>query len=308
MKEWIVPLIVTGLIWGGASLWIIRRYKKYMQDMTDSLLQALDRAISGHIQDTAFDESMNSAITERLNRMVQIWSRQRDTAQEERDTVKALISDISHQVRTPLSNILIYSHLLKEQPLDKESSLLAGKIQKHSEKLEFFMKELVKSSCAEKAFITLQPERLDAKVLIAMACQAAELGALKKKILIKTKAPEGEILCYADKKWTVEALENVLENAVKYSPEGSVITIEIKIYESFVCMTVRDQGIGIREEEQGRIFERFFRSKDVKDQPGFGIGLYLAREVLSKQGGYMKVRSRYGEGTEMFVYLSRYSL
>lgn len=307
MKEWMFPLIFTGLLWGGVSLWIIRMYRKRMQNMLDSLLQTLDRAVSGQVQKVNWDESMNAAITERLNRMVQIWGMQRDHAQEERDTVKSLISDISHQVRTPLSNIMIYSQLLKEQPLNEEALLLTGKIQKHSEKLEFFMKELVKSSCAEKSFITLHPEMMDVKGLIGMACQAAELGALKKKIFIKTEEPEGEALCYADKKWTTEALENVLENAVKYSPEGSVITIQTRLYESFACVTVRDQGMGIREEEQGRIFERFFRSKDAKEQTGFGIGLYLAREVLSKQGGYIKVRSQPGEGTEMSLYLSRYS-
>lgn len=308
MKEWMVPLILTGLLWGSVSLWLIRVYRKRMQNMLDSLLQTLDRAVSGQIQKAAFNESMNAAITERLNRMVQIWGMQRDHAQEERDTVKSLISDISHQVRTPLSNIMIYSQLLKEQPLNQEACLLTEKIQKHAEKLEFFMKELVKSSCAEKSFITVHPERIDARVLIGTACQAAELGALKKKILVKTEEPAGEALCYADKKWTAEAIENVLENAVKYSPEGSTITIETRLYESFVCVTVRDQGMGIREEEQGRIFERFFRSKDVKEQPGFGIGLYLAREVLSKQGGYMKVWSRPGAGTEMALYLSRYSV
>ena len=95
-----------------------------------------------------------------------------------------------------------------------------------------------------------------------------------------------EKLCYADKKWTIEALGNLLENAIKYSKEESMVQIRCKEQESFLCIEVQDDGIGIKEEEQGKVFERFYRSEQVKEQPGFGIGLYLAREVLSKQGSF----------------------
>ena len=79
-------------------------------------------------------------------------------------------------------------------------------------------------------------------------------------------------------------------------------------YESFVCIQVQDQGCGIKEEEQGMIFERFYRSESVSNEPGFGIGLYLVREVLSKQGGYVKIKSKIGKGTTVQLYLSRYEV
>lgn len=117
---------------------------------------------------------------------------------------------------------------------------------------------------------------------------------------------ETDVLCYADKKWTTEALGNVLDNAIKYSPENSQIKVEVVPYESFVCIQV--QGVGIKEEEQGMIFERFYRSKSVSSEPGFGIGLYLVREVLSKQGGYVKIKSQIGKGFTIQLYLSRYEV
>lgn len=284
----------------------------YMHKKTETvmahLLQRMDNAIHGQIQEMAYDESMDAAITQRLNRLLQIAGMHKEQAELERDTIKALISDISHQVRTPLSNIMLYIELLREQALEKDIEVLADKIQKNSEKLDFFMKELVKSSYVEQEMILVHPKMVSVEELIDISCQNVELAAFRKKIMIKKELSKevSEKLCYADKKWTIEALGNLLENAIKYSKEESMVQIRCKEQESFLCIEVQDDGIGIKEEEQGKVFERFYRSEQVKEQPGFGIGLYLAREVLSKQGGYLKLTSKLGKGTVIAMYLSRF--
>lgn len=300
-------LILPMFVLAGAAMvciWMKRYYQSKMEATYQELLLKLDRAIGGEIQNTAYDESMDAAVVERLNRVVQISGMNQEKAESERDTIKSLISDVSHQVRTPLTNIMLYVGLLQEQDLDKNTRLLVDKIQKQSAKLDFFMRELVKSSYAEQEMISIHTEMTGVEEIINTACQMVELAALKKKLdLVKE---ETEALCYADKKWTTEALGNVLDNAVKYSPEGSQIKVHVIPYESFICIQIVDQGIGIREEEQGRVFERFYRSKDVSSEPGFGIGLYLVREVLAKQGGYVKIKSEIGQGTTVQLYLSRY--
>ncbi len=284
----------------------------YMHKKTETvmahLLQRMDNAIHGQIQEMAYDESMDAAITQRLNRLLQIAGMHKEQAELERDTIKALISDISHQVRTPLSNIMLYIELLREQALEKNIEGLADKIQKNSEKLDFFMKELVKSSYVEQEMILVHPQMVSVEELIDISCQNVELAAFRKKIMIKKELSKevSEKLCYADKKWTIEALGNLLENAIKYSKEESMVQIRCKEQESFLCIEVQDDGIGIKEEEQGKVFERFYRSEQVKEQPGFGIGLYLVREVLSKQGGYLKLTSKLGKGTVIAMYLSRF--
>ena len=284
----------------------------YMHKKTETvmahLLQRMDNAIHGQIQEMAYDESMDAAITQRLNRLLQIAGMHKEQAELERDTIKALISDISHQVRTPLSNIMLYIELLREQALEKDIEVLVDKIQKNSEKLDFFMKELVKSSYVEQEMILVHPQMVSVEELIDISCQNVELAAFRKKIMIKKELSKevSEKLCYADKKWTIEALGNLLENAIKYSKEESMVQIRFKEQESFLCIEVQDDGIGIKEEEQGKVFERFYRSEQVKEQPGFGIGLYLAREVLSKQGGYLKLTSKLGKGTVIAMYLSRF--
>lgn len=284
-----------------AALW---RERKNTENLLDELLQKLDRAIHGEIQELRYDESMEAAITERFNRLIEISGINKYRAENERDTIKSLISDISHQVKTPLSNIMIYTELLKEQNLNENAMIWVDKIYKHSEKLDFFIKELVKSSYSEQEMISVHPDIISIEEIVNMACQTVEIAALKKKIDIRKEMMKGN--CYADKKWTIEALGNLLDNAIKYSPEQSTVFIKEIEQESFLCIEVEDCGIGIKEEEQGRVFERFYRSEDVKKEPGFGIGLYLVREVLSKQGGYVKLSSAIGKGTVVKMYLSRY--
>lgn len=306
MNGYIVLSAVMLVGCAGICMSFIYHARKRLEMTYQNLLQRLDGAIGGQLQDMVYDESMDAAVTERLNQIVRISGMNQGKAEKERDTVKALISDISHQVRTPLTNIMLYVGILQEQSLDHDSKALVDKIGKQSDKLDFFMKELVRSSYAEQEMISINPQFTDVGEILDTSCQIVEMAALKKKIEIVKE--ETGISCYADKKWTTEALGNVLENAVKYSPERSQIRLSVIPYESFVCIQVQDQGIGIKEEEQGLVFERFYRSRSVSSEPGFGIGLYLVREVLSKQGGYVKIKSKIGAGTVVQLFLSRYEV
>ena len=283
----------------GFAFWYQRRIRRQM----DTVLERLDRAIGGTIQENTYDESIESAVTQRLNQLVEMSRLNCDQADKERNLVKALISDISHQVRTPLTNIMLYAGLLEEQELSENAGEMASRIHRQADKLDFFMKELVRSSYLETDMITVHVEKSSVDELIARACQAVEMQALKKEIVIEA-APSSE-QAFFNMKWTVEALVNLLDNAVKYSPVGSVVRICAIPYESFLCIRVKDEGIGIREEEQGMIFRRFYRSPSVSGEKGLGIGLYLVREIIKKQAGYVKVKAEPGVGAEFFVYLRR---
>lgn len=326
MEKFMICMAVLAAAAGIAIVCIRRYYRKRMQAATQMLLERLDRAIGGEMQEEIFDESVDAAVTERLNRLLELTNMHQEQAETERDTIKSIISNITHQIRTPVTNIMLYTGLLQEivaasgqdGGVTENISHLLLKLQKQADKLDFFMKELVKSTYTEQEMISLHPEMTDVQEIVAAACQTVELSAMKKGIVIavqsagdvqqhgKEETADG-ILCYADRKWTVEALANVLDNAVKYSPSGSRIDVRLRTGESFLCVEVEDRGCGIREEEQGRIFERFYRAKEVSTEPGFGIGLYLVREVLSRQGGYARVKSAPGEGTTMYLYLSRYA-
>ena len=272
--------------------------------------QQLDQAIAGNLQEEIYDESLNGAILERLNQLVAMAGMQRDQAARERDDVMALISNITHQIRTPIASLMLYGGMLQEQTRNTPQASLAEKILGQAEKIEFFMKELIRASYAEQEMLKMQPEQTDAREMAAAACQNAELSAMRKGICIQSlplqKGSRKEPLyCLADRRWTLEALDNVLDNAIKYGPEHSLITLRILEYESFLCFEIRDQGPGIPEEEQARIFTRFYRSPSARNTPGFGIGLYLVREILRREGGYVQVKSKPNEGAAFRLYLPR---
>ncbi|MGY3663586.1 MAG: sensor histidine kinase [Roseburia sp. 1XD42-69] len=285
-------------------LLVQQHYKREMEAVYQGLLLKLDRAITLGAGEVSYDESMDAAVSERLRRILEISGMHKEKAQKERDVVQSLISDITHQVRTPLTNIMLYTGLLQEKEKDGETAVLIEKISQASLRLDFFMRQLVKSSCAEREMIALSPKITKAGEIVGMACQAQELSAMKKNIVFVREVTED--MCFADKKWTIEAVANVVENAVKYSPENSRIEVKTIPYESFVLIEVKDFGIGIKEEERGLVFGRFYRSEDVKDLPGFGIGLYLVREIISGEGGYVKIKENPEGGTIVQVYLSRF--
>ena len=116
--------------------------------------------------------------------------------------------------------------------------------------------------------------------------------------------PLGEDLAVShDSKWTAEALFNLLDNAVKYTPAGGKISVSVVLWEMYVEIKVADTGKGISESNQAAIFRRFYREEEVHEQQGVGIGLYLAREIVTRQGGYIKVVSEPGKGSEFSIML-----
>ena len=282
---------------------IICWYRNKMLFQYNNFLDKADKILSGKQIDMIYDETLDSAISERLNRIMEISNMQKEIAEQERDVIKSLLSNISHQIRTPLANITLYAGLLKDDLNGMSSFRLADKIEKNAEKLEFFMKELLKSSYAEQEIISVNPKIIESDKIIKKSCQSVELDAMKKNIRIRSENNDYKV--FADSKWTEEVFTNIIENAIKYSPNNTEITIKSILYESFVCVRIIDNGIGIPEQEQGKVFQRFYRGTNVTDKQGFGIGLYLAREVLRKQQGYIKIKSKLNKGTTVEVFLSR---
>ena len=298
---WIgVDLCLLSLVFFGT---VIVQRRKMRHDM-ETLLQRLDDTLSQKCQNPIYDETLDSAISERLDRLVRMTERTKQQTEEEVSSVRALVSNISHQVKTPLSNIMLYTAILQENLIKEEDKELVCKVMAHTEKLDFFIQQLIKSSYAEIEMLHLIPDKSPVDELLKKVCQMVELAALKKHILIERQ--HTELSAMFDMKWTVEGIGNILDNAIKYSPEHSKINVSVISYESFVCIQIADEGIGIREEEQGLIFQRFYRSEDVKDQSGLGIGLYLAREIFIREGGYVKIESSKGSGTTFRVFLPIY--
>ena len=263
----------------------------------------LEQGINGTFEESDYDETQLSKLECKWLRYLTSSKLARMKTEEERAKLKELVSDISHQTRTPLSNILLYTQLLREQQLDEQSAHLAEEIQTQAEKLEFLIQSLVKTSRLETGTFQLTAAEREVSPMICAAIEQARPEAGRKGIGIEF-SPEDVKACF-DIKWTQEALFNILDNGVKYSPADTVIEVSVKAYEMFVCISVCDRGIGIPEEEQPRIFGRFYRGENVREQSGVGIGLYLSRRIIEEQGGYITVSSRCDGGSRFDMFLPR---
>jgi signal transduction histidine kinase len=277
----------------------------YYRRMTGRTLakmnRMLDEAIAGRFKETTFDESALSELEAKLSRHLSQYAADSESLREEKDKIKELISDISHQTKTPISNLLLYSQLLGERELPGDCADCVKALTAQTEKLAFLIDALVKTSRLEAGIITVTPRDESVQNLLDAVTEQIKPKADAKRIVLNVANTRA--VARFDLKWTTEALYNILDNAVKYTPEECKITVHAVTYELFCRIDIIDEGIGIAEEEQNRIFARFYRSKAVAGQEGVGIGLFLSREILSAQGGYIKVRSQAGSGSTFSVFL-----
>lgn len=266
--------------------------------------EMMTEAINGTFEESRYDETELSRLESKWKQYLTTSKMSLQKTQIEREKMKALVSDISHQTKTPLANILLYAQLLEEKTKDEEEKELAQQILNQTAKLEFLIQALIKMSRLETDVLEVMPVCQSVNPLIEQAVEEIRGKVVQKQIKISVEETD-EIQAVYDLKWTLEALGNILDNAVKYSSVGSLIRIEVKEYEFYVCIRVQDQGMGIPEGERTRIFERFYRGSQVQQEDGIGIGLYLARQILQKEKGYIKVQSKPGEGSCFGMYLAR---
>jgi len=265
----------------------------------------LDGAIAGTFQARIFDESMLSKIESKMARFLEQSRLKQEQIESERERVRSLISDISHQTKTPLANVALYTQLLAEQDLTREQAKLAVQISVSSEKLNFLIQSLVKTSRLETGIIKIEPKSGNVYDLVSAASAECESFAAAKNIKLSAANGSAPVTALFDSRWCAEALFNIIENAVKYTPENGSVTVNVTDYEMFARIDVTDTGRGIREEDLPKVFARFWRAPESADSTGVGVGLYLSREIITACGGYIRVSSQIGIGSVFSVFLSK---
>lgn len=304
----------TLMLWGGAALtvcaivWIfllILFFSKRLSVFTHDLCQTLDNMISGNEEPKKISdrETLFSRISHRLSRLYDIMQENSRKVDEERQELQRLVSDISHQVKTPVSNLkMVTDTLLTKSVTDQERIDFLQGIRSQIDKLDFLFQALVKTSRLETGAIRLEKKDCLLFDTLAQAMSGIVYSAEKKDIIVTVDCPEDLYLSH-DSKWTAEALFNLLDNAVKYTLTGGRISVSVEQWEMYIKLNVTDTGKGISEGNQASIFRRFYREEEVHDESGVGIGLYLAREIITRQGGYIKVISEIGKGSIFSVFL-----
>lgn len=302
---WCVFLFSLFVLLGVICFVVLVRRK--LVNFSDAFCVMLDDMLSGkkQPQQTAEEESLFYKINFRLGRLYEVMQENKNSIAEERSDLQELISDISHQVKTPIANLKMINSTLMEQevPAQKQKEFLAAQTSQ-LDKLDFLMQAMIKTSRLEAGVISLEKREQPIYDTLAAALGGILLNAEKKQINVQVNCPEHLEACH-DRKWTSEALFNILDNAVKYTPAGGHIRVQVECWEMYLKIDIADTGIGIPEQHQGTIFKRFYREDAVHDVDGIGIGLYLAREIISLQGGYIHVSSEVGKGSVFSVFLLR---
>lgn len=289
-----------------AALFWYYFFAKREKKLLDVLQNMIDRANEDDFKRTDISETKFSLLENSMKRYLEDSRVDRESQKKQKNSIQELISDIAHQTLTPVSNLKLYTQLLVEsenntEKRGEEEKELVDTICEQTDKLDFLIQSLVKLSRMETGIIAVKPRKSSISELLQGAVSEYRQKAQDRDIELETE--ETDLTAFFDKKWTGEALGNLIDNALKYTAPGGHVGLSVQKYSFFVRIDVADNGAGIEQEEIPKIFSRFYRSFSSADIPGVGIGLYLAREIIEAQRGYLKVESMKGVGSVFSVFL-----
>ena len=296
----ITVAVTAGAILGGTAIYIYQ--EKSRQKELQLLPECMEKILRGEkIREAkAGEETMYARLESRLVRIQEILDGRKEEAEKSKNEIQKLISEIAHQMRTPLANIRTYQDLL-EKERSKEGTKTDENVDKYlnamragEQQLEFLTESFVKMSRLEQNMIQIRKEETDLLKTVRNSLGRIQKWAEEKQVGFKIEMPQ-KLNCPHDANWLGEAIDNVLDNAVKYSRSGGIIELKIQKNEMCTKIVVKDNGLGIAKGEEHKIFQRFYRGKKVTTQKGYGIGLYLARKIVSLHGGFIIAKSRYPE-------------
>ena len=278
---------------------IYQRRKTYR--MIDRLLDSVlsqEMIVYSEVEEGEF-----SALVSKIRQIQEVLENCARSADNEKEQVKSLVSNMSHQLKTPLANLSLYAEILGQGEIAPERKAeFADKMQRQIEKLNWIVESLSKMVKLEQNIDGFEVKDTPIRQTILDAVDTVYEKVEKKELHLDLEPFEDRAL-YHNRKWTVEVFVNLLENAIKYTDKGGAISIQVKPYELYTEIQFADNGRGIRREELTDIFKRFYRSPEVENMEGSGIGLYLSNLILEKEKGYITAASEYGKGSCFSVFL-----
>ncbi|WP_300411221.1 ATP-binding protein [Lagierella sp.] len=242
----------------------------------------IDEALKGKLENSNLDESEFSKIKSKLIKFLYAGQVKEIKLRTEKNKTKDLIADISHQTKTPITNLSLYISLLEDEPKEEYIEIIKYEL----DKLKFLIENLVKSSRLESDIIVLQKNPENLKEVVNEVLIEFKPKLIEKDI--KTYLACEDCIFYLDERWLTEAIHNLVDNAIKYSPDGS--TINISVYKSYLNYNfeIENECKDLSEETLPKIFERFYRGQNSVSKDGLGLGLFIVREIIEKHGGNIK--------------------
>lgn len=307
-SAWLLPAAV---VYGVSSLCIFligsclagRRVNRTMQRVNDTI-----QSLLFEVPEEPFAMSEDTLLGKFQFQIFKVHDILRSYEERERrlrTELGTLIGDLVHQMNTPIANICMYGDFLLQEDLEKEEERqFLKRIRKQSEKLGWLGEGFSKASRLETGIMAMKQKEQPVQPMLLRAIDQIALKAEQKGMEVRLSCP-ASLSGYFDAKWTEEAVFNLLDNGVKYAPEGTVLQVTAEAYDLYLRIGVTSQGPPIPREQYNRLFQRFYRGAEVQQQPGVGLGLYLVRKIAAEQGGYVKVSGKSGEGNTFSLYLLR---
>ena len=279
-------------------------YRRRFIRLSSEICRYAEQVMGGrHAPGQQNQETITSKVLMELEKLETATAFQLEESKKQKKELQEMISEITHQIKTPLSNLKMYCEMLSEE--GASFSRQSNEVMKSQLiKLEFLLDTLLKASRLETDMIRLEPENSRVLETLAAAVNNVMRKAELKNIEISVDC-RPSVLLFHDRKWTAEAIENILDNAVKYTPENGSIHISVHPGEMYTEIRIQDTGKGIAPAHINDIFKRFYREKSVSQTEGLGLGLYLARYIIALQKGYISVRSTPGKGSRFSVCLPK---
>lgn len=264
-----------------------------------SINKYLDKVNNGNyelkIEDNGEDEI--SRLRNELYKTTILLRESAENSEKEKTNLSNSLADISHQLKTPLTSIRIMLDNIEENPNmdEKTRNEFIEEISRQIDWISSLVISLLKLAKFDAGAIIMQDTQINVKKLIDNVINNLAIMIDIKNIKIEEKIDE-DVILRADYNWQLEALTNIIKNCIEHSKEDSKIKIEVENNSIFVKIKITDEGEGIAKEDLSHIFERFYKSKQASEN-SIGIGLSLAKTIIEKENGYIKVDSELGKGT-----------
>jgi len=282
------------------------RKEKQLEEMVVYLMRLQDGLQLPEI--TKCNEGQIGILQSEIYKLVVLLQEQSNAATKEKNYLAGMLSDISHQIKTPITAITLMADLLMKPDLPaKERLEFAAKIDKQVSKITWLIRNLLTLSQLEADVLKLKKEQVLVSELMEKACQPLELLAEVKGVAMITdfnqkerKAASDELCIICDGAWTAEAVSNVVKNCIEHTSEGGEVRISVTQHNFAVNIIISDNGCGIAKEDLPYIFERFYKGKH-SSKDSVGIGLALAKQIILRQNGVISADSEEGKGTKFLI-------
>ena len=275
---------------------LYRRRERKLKELTLYLLKLQDGAELPPFE--SFEEGQLGVLQSEIYKMVNLLDEETKKSKRQNHYLADMLSDISHQIKTPLAGITLMTDLLKDPELPEEKrEEFVEKIDRQTEKITWLVRNLLTLAQLEADMLKLKKEIVSARELVETAIGPLNILADLKGVELKTSLPEGTALT-CDKAWTAEALSNVIKNCIEHvsAEAGKHVWISVTENNFAVTFTIQDDGPGIPAEELPHIFERFYKGKN-SSKNSVGIGLSMARQLFLQQNGTIEAAIEAGKGT-----------